>query len=163
MLDARATVDYLYTRADIRTDQLAFMGYSMGGWIGVIVLSLEDRFRAGILITTGLFDGWKPYPEMDPLHFAPRVRVPILMINGKDDAVFPVATAQLPLFWTLGTPDKDKIHRVLEARHNVPWDKALGETSSWLDRYLGSASSGPDVSEVDPTVDTQIPSQDGNR
>jgi len=42
-------------------------------------------------------------PEVDPFNFAPRVRQPTLMLNGRYDFAFPVETSQLPLFQLLGT------------------------------------------------------------
>ena len=37
-------------------------------------------------------------PEADESNFAPRVRVPVLMINGNHDYVFPVESTQRPFF-----------------------------------------------------------------
>jgi hypothetical protein len=43
-------------------------------------------------------------PEVDPINFAPRVKTPLLMLNGRDDFTFPIETSQEPLFRLLGTP-----------------------------------------------------------
>ena len=48
-------------------------------------------------------------PEVDGLNFAPRVRVPVLMVNGRYDFGVPFAVNQVPLFRLLGSPDKDKL------------------------------------------------------
>ncbi len=58
-------------------------------------------------------------PEADPLHFAPRVRVPVLMLNGRHDYLYPVQTSQLPLLRILGTREQDKKHVLFEAAHEV--------------------------------------------
>ena len=42
--------------------------------------------------------------EWDALNYAPRVRIPTLMLNGRYDSEVPLETAQLPLFALLGTP-----------------------------------------------------------
>ena len=41
---------------------------------------------------------------MDPVNFAPRVRQPVLMVNGREDFDLPFESAQLPLFTALGPP-----------------------------------------------------------
>ena len=76
-------------------------------------------------------------PEVDPLNFAPRVRVPVLMLNGEHDTVFPLETAQKPLFDLFGTPAADKHHVRYPASHVVPRNEVIKETLDWLDRYLG--------------------------
>ena len=56
------------------------------------------------LIYLGGFSLQSSLPEADPLNFAPRVRVPVLMLNGRYDFLNPTATSQEPLFNLLGTP-----------------------------------------------------------
>lgn len=65
------------------------------------------------------------------------LRVPVLMLNGEHDIVFPLETAQKPLFDLLGTPPQDKRHYKTPAAHAVPRNEAIKETLDWLDRYLG--------------------------
>ncbi len=73
------------------------------------------------------------------MHFAPRVRIPVLMINGRYDFIFPVDTSQLPMFRMLGAPEADKRHVILDAGHiGLPKNEVIQETLDWLDRYLGS-------------------------
>ena len=55
-----------------------------------------------------------PLPEVDALNFAPRVKTPILMLNGRDDFTFPVETSQEPLYRLLGTAAADKGRGVYE-------------------------------------------------
>lgn len=71
-------------------------------------------------------------------HFLPRIRIPVLMVNGRRDAVFPYATSQEPLFELLGTPREHK-HRLIIAEaehggwlnHEKPWETYL----DFLHRY----------------------------
>lgn len=72
------------------------------------------------------------------MNFAPRVRVPMLMISGRNDFLRPVETSQRPLLELFGTPPEDKRLAVLEGGH-VPVDThgLVRETLDWLDRYLG--------------------------
>ena len=66
-----------------------------------------------------------------------RVKVPLLMLNGRYDHFFPVESSQDPFFRYLGTPEKDKKHVVYETGHAVPRKDFIRETLDWLDRYLG--------------------------
>ena len=52
-------------------------------------MALDPRIKAGVLLMGGLF-GTTPAPEVDPFNFAPRVRIPILMMNGDQDYIFPL-------------------------------------------------------------------------
>ena len=69
----------------------------------------------------------------------PRVRVPVLMLNGRFDYTFPVDSSQKPYFRWLGTPEKDKRHVVYDAAHDVMVNRTqvVKEVLSWLDQYLG--------------------------
>lgn len=134
--DLQRTVDYLVTREDIDPDRLAYFGFSLGAGVGPISTAVENRFAASILVAGGLRD--RPdTPEVSPLNFAPRVRVPTLMINGLHDFIFPYETAQKPLFELLGTPAPDKEMRTFEAGHAMNNHDIIRESNEWLDRYLG--------------------------
>jgi cephalosporin-C deacetylase-like acetyl esterase len=134
--DVSRSVDYLESRPDIRSDRLAYYGLSTGGTFGTIFLALEPRLRTGILAAGGLF-GDKPPPEADVLNFAPRVRVPVLMLNGRYDFVSQPAAVQLPLFRWLGTAEQDKRLIQFETGHMPPVQDLMRETLNWLDRYIG--------------------------
>ena len=43
-------------------------------------------------------------PEADPVNFASRVKIPVVMLNGRFDFFFPTDTSQEPMFRFLGTP-----------------------------------------------------------
>lgn len=77
-------------------------------------------------------------PEADPLNFAPRVRVPTLMLTGRDDFIRPVETHQVPLFHLLGVPDEQKQLARFDGGH-APSDMnaVIREALAWLDRWLG--------------------------
>jgi dienelactone hydrolase len=137
--DARRALDYLQTRADVDANALAFCGLSWGARLGPIPLALETRFKAGVLLLGGLQQS-TPAPEADTFTFAPRVRVPVLMINGDQDFIFPVQTSQRPLFDALGTPAADKKHVLYPGGHEIVGTKrnqVIGEVVSWLDKYVG--------------------------
>jgi dienelactone hydrolase len=133
--DMGQTIDYLETRPDIDAKRLGFYGLSMGAVDGVRLIALEDRFKGAALISGGLWGS--PPPEIDTWNYAPRVRIPVLMLNGRDDLVFPVETSQKPLFHALGTQDKryvqfDGGHANLVSRPDL-----IGQILEWFDHYLG--------------------------
>ena len=137
--DFRRAVDYLETRDDLRPDAIGYMGMSWGARMGSVVLALDPRYRAAVLLSGGFSTAPAP-GEVDPLSFAPHVSIPVLMVNGDSDFIFPLETSQKPLFNFLGATSDRKKHVVLQAGHSVGSDKrsqAIREILDWLDRYLG--------------------------
>ena len=82
----------------------------------------------------------KTFPEVDPMNFFPRVRIPVLMLNGKNDTFFPVETSQKPMFRLIGTPEKDKKIIIYDGGHLVPRQELMKESLAWFDKYLGQVS-----------------------
>ena len=134
--DYRRTLDYLGTRPDIDTTRFAYFGYSWGGNMGGIIPAVEPRLKAVVLYVAG-FTMEQPRAEVDPLNYLPRIRLPVLMLNGKYDFFFPTETAQLPFYRRLGSPAADKRYVVHEGGHDVPRPQLVFETLAWLDKYLG--------------------------
>jgi dienelactone hydrolase len=138
--DAKRTIDYLETREDINTDALAYLGFSYGASMMIPVLAFEQRFKAAVLVAGGL--GQLLVNEMqegaDSVNFLPRITLPVTMLSGENDFVFPLETAQRPLFHGLGTPDEDKRHVIYQGSHyRIPRTELIRDTADWLDRYLG--------------------------
>ena len=117
-------------------ERLAYYGLSWGAYLGGILPALEPRIKAVVLVGSGFSDA-KKLPEVDEINFAPRVTVPVLMINGRYDNLFPLDTSQQPMFKFLGTPEKNKRHALFDSGHIPPRDQMIKETLDWLDRYLG--------------------------
>ena len=140
--DLTQTVDYLETRDDIDTDKLGYYGFSWGAGLGAIVLALEERFSAAVLLDGGL--GSTPRrPEVREGYYAPRVEIPVLMINGSEDHLYPLERGQKPLFDLLGTPHANKQHILYPTGHAVFTrfrNQAIGNILDWFDRYLGPTS-----------------------
>jgi dienelactone hydrolase len=136
MKDLGRAIDYLETRKDIDSTRLAYFGVSYGGALGPIALVVEQRFKAAVLWSAGLRP-WAAPPEADPFNFAPRVRTPVLITNGRDDFTFPEQTSQLPLFRLLGTADADKKRVVYDGGHIFPFARVEKDSLDWFDRYLG--------------------------
>jgi dienelactone hydrolase len=134
--DVSRSIDYLQTRPDIAHDKLAFFGVSLGGNRASVVLAVEPRFNTAILWSGGL-PLLNYAPEVDPINFAPRVKTPLLMLNGRDDFTFPIETSQEPLFRLLGTPAADKVRGLYDGGHVFPFSRMIKDSLDWLDRYLG--------------------------
>jgi serine/threonine protein kinase/cephalosporin-C deacetylase-like acetyl esterase len=135
--DLGRSIDYLETRSDIDTSKLAYYGLSWGGRLGVIMCVVETRFKTTILNVAGLSTSEK-LPEVDEINFAPRITIPLLMLNGRYDHFFPYETNQLPMFQLVGTPQEHKRQVVFETGHIVPRVQLIKEVLEWLDRYLGT-------------------------
>jgi eukaryotic-like serine/threonine-protein kinase len=117
--DLARSLDYLETRPDIDKDKLAYLGVSMGSAEGVIYACLaQDRLRTVIFLDGGFFLGALS-PAIDQVNFAPRLKKPVLMVNGRYDYTFSLERSQIPLFRMLGSPEADKKHIVLETPHDV--------------------------------------------
>jgi serine/threonine protein kinase/formylglycine-generating enzyme required for sulfatase activity/cephalosporin-C deacetylase-like acetyl esterase len=134
--DLGRSIDYLETRPDIDSSKIAYEGVSWGGAMGSVLPAVEDRIRALVLLVPGFYLK-KCLPEVDQLNFAPRVKVPVLMLNGRFDFIFPMVSSQEPMFRLLGTPKEQKRRVVYETGHDIPRNELIRETLDWLDRYLG--------------------------
>ncbi len=82
--DIGRSIDYLESRPDIARDRLGFLGLSWGAAMAPLFLALEPRIKAAVLLGPGFFMQ-AALPEADPVNFAPRVRMPVLMLNGRFD------------------------------------------------------------------------------
>jgi eukaryotic-like serine/threonine-protein kinase len=134
--EMRRAIDYAVSRADMDSSRISYLGLSWGGRLGGTVVAVEPRFKTAILYVAGL--GMEPTrPEVDPVNFLPRTKIPVLMLSGKYDSVFPYELSQKPFFRLLGTPPADKKQIVYEGGHFLPRPALVAESLSWLDRYLG--------------------------
>src|SRR2546428_2199817 len=132
--DLRRGIDYLETRPQIATGRLAYYGLSWGGAMGGLLPAVEPRIKVSALYVAGL-DFEPARPEVGPVNFLPRIRIPTLMINGRYDFFFPLETSQIPMFRLLGTPPDQKRHVVEEGSHFVPRARLIQEVLTWLDKY----------------------------
>jgi eukaryotic-like serine/threonine-protein kinase len=137
--DLGRSLDYLQTRPDMAGDKLGYMGVSMGAAEGVIYATLaQDRLGAVVFLDGGFFLG-QPPAGGDQADFAPRLKKPVLMVNGRYDFTFPLERAQIPLYRMLGTASADKQHVVLETPHDVTALRPalISAVLGFLDKYLG--------------------------
>jgi dienelactone hydrolase len=134
--DVGRSLDYLETRPEIARSKFAYYGTSWGGAMGPIMTAVEPRFKANVWMVPGFYLQKAP-PEVDQFNFAPRVKIPTLMLNGRYDFLYPIDDAQVPLFRLLGAPADQKRRVVYETGHNIPRNELIKEAVDWLDHYLG--------------------------
>jgi eukaryotic-like serine/threonine-protein kinase len=132
--DFGRSVDYLESRSDIAKDRIGYIGLSTG--LAPVILAMEPRLSLGVIYMGGFY--LQPsLPEADAVNFAPYVKTPVLMLNGRFDYYFPTASSQEPLFQLLGTPAEQKRRVVYEASHNIPRNEMIKEVVNWMDKYWG--------------------------
>jgi pimeloyl-ACP methyl ester carboxylesterase len=140
--DLGRSIDYLQTRRDIDSSKLAYMGSSLGSEAGPIFLATEARLRIAVLLSGGLSEYFGALPEVNAVNFLPRVKIPVLMVNGKYDSILPVEQSQESMFQLLGTPASNKRHVLLASGHAVAGPEVrndvIREVLNWLDQYLGA-------------------------
>ena len=130
-------LDILTARPDIDAQRIAYLGLSFGGSTAFPVLPLEDRFKTAVLAPAGFTYRLMP-PEADALNYVSRLKIPVLMVGGRHDYVFPLETSQKPMFERIGTPPDQKKHVIFDAGHtNFPRSEMIREVLGWLDKYLG--------------------------
>jgi dienelactone hydrolase len=134
--DLRRAIDYVESRSDLAGDKVGYFGFSWGGALGGIWPAIDPRLKVSVLLVAGL-EFTPAQPEVDVINYLPRVRIPVLMLNGQYDFFFPVQTSQIPMFRLLGTPAEHKRQVISPGGHFVPRTQLISETLSWLDRYLG--------------------------
>ena len=137
--DVFRSIDYLETRSDIDKDRIGYYGVSLGAVPGPIFAALDSRLKAIVLVGGALFRS-PNFPEVDLLNFAPRVRAPVLMLNGRLDFQMDLETRQKPLFRLLGPPEEHKKHVTFETGHFPPPQDTMREALDWFDKYLGPAA-----------------------
>ncbi len=130
--DIFRSLDYLESRPDIAKERVAYLGFSFGTYLGALPCAADRRFKVVIFQAGGV-------AFREELGWARRITIPVQMINGRYDTIFPPQTSQLPLFHALGTPEKDKRHILLETDHDLSGCQkdVVKANLEWLDRYLG--------------------------
>jgi cephalosporin-C deacetylase-like acetyl esterase len=134
--DVGRAIDYLHSRPDIDKGRIGYLGSSWGSGMAPLFLALEPRLSLALL-NVGGFYLQEALPEADPVNFASRVKMPVLMLNGRFDFFFPTETSQEPMFERLGTPAEHKRRIVYDASHSIPRSEIIKEFVGWMDKYWG--------------------------
>ncbi|MGD2122306.1 MAG: SUMF1/EgtB/PvdO family nonheme iron enzyme [Gemmatimonadota bacterium] len=134
--DVRRSIDYLETRPEIDSTKIAYFGSSWGGLHGLLIPAVEPRIKVAISVVAGLLVQ-RGQPEVEPIHYLPRIKIPFLLLNGEFDHYFPKEHAQRPAFERLGTASEDKRWVAYPGGHSIPRAALIRESLDWLDRYFG--------------------------
>jgi dienelactone hydrolase len=138
--DASRAIDYAGTRPELDQTKLAYFGLSWGGTMGAFIPAVERRIKVCILASGGL-NFQNSRAEVDAINFLPRVKQPVLTLNGRYDFVYPLQSSQEPFFRWLGSVKGQKKQLVYETGHFIPMNELTKEMLNWLDQYLGPVNS----------------------
>lgn len=134
--DLGRSLDYLQTRPEVDESLFGYYGLSWGGRMAGIMLAVEGRFKAAVLNVPGL-SPLPTQPIADPFNFLPRIEIPVLMMNGEYDQIYPIETSAKPFYDFLGTQADQKRHYIAPGGHLLPFVDITRETLDWFDEYLG--------------------------
>ena len=134
-IDLRRGLDYLETRADIDRTRIAYCGISGGVRFGLIQTAIEPRYRSIVLASGGLRRSWaRMIPEARPTNFAPHIRPPKLIINGRYDENVNYRSEIEPFYKLLREPKRQVLY---EGGHAPPLDIFVPAVHAFLDETLG--------------------------
>jgi len=125
-------LDYLATRGDIDMNKLAYVAESVVG-LKIIFPAVEPRYRSVILLGAGLWPSDAP-PEANPINFAPYIKAPCLIVNGRHDELCTLETHVRPLYNLLRAP---KQLALVDGGHAPPLEARATIINKWLDETLG--------------------------
>jgi len=133
VVDHRRALDYLAGRGDVDVGRTGALGHSMGGVMTVALAALEPRLRAGVACVTPARRGetWTA-SEFSPYTFAPRIRIPLLMLMGRSDPHYDERDARA-LFDLVGSADKAL--EFYDSGHRLP-PEYVPRAVGWLKQRL---------------------------
>jgi len=137
--DLSTTIDYLESRPDIDAKNIGYLGISRGAsFAGAINLALEPRIRSAVLASGGIWIHGPLHPMIDLINYAPRITIPVLMLSGRYDHIYPYEQSQKRTFELLGTRPADKTQIAYDTGHfTMPPNRVAADVSDWFDRRLG--------------------------
>jgi pimeloyl-ACP methyl ester carboxylesterase len=134
--ELRLAIDYVETRDEIDMERLAYVGLSFGAGSRLPFAAVDDRYRSVVLIGAGIDERMHPtLPEAANFNFAPYIKPPKLVVNGRLDEEHPWNTRALPL-WNLLREPKE-LALVDGAGHHPPVEQHVPPIKAFLDRTLG--------------------------
>jgi hypothetical protein len=138
LTELRRGLDYLDTRTDIDTTRMAALAPSAGSRLGLILGAVETRYRAFVFVGAGLSPADRGISAAaNPINFAPHIRAPKLIVQGRYDEDTPARTQSGPLFKLLPEP---KWMTLYDGGHVPSIEVIMNATSAWLEKQLGRVS-----------------------
>jgi len=133
--DVSRSLDYLETRDDVDADRIGYLGFSWGAYMGTLACATDARYKVAVLRCGGLTQARGD----EVLGWAARVRIPVQMVNGRFDSLFPAEDNSSVLFDALGTAGPDKRHILLPSDHQLSGQdrEVMKVELEWFDRSLG--------------------------
>jgi hypothetical protein len=122
--------------------------------MGGLIPATDYRIKTAILHVGGLMMQ-KTLPEVDVFNYLPRVNIPVLMLNGRNDQFYPIETSQKPMFDFLGSPKNEKELLIYPGGHFAPRTELIKETLRWMDQYLGP------VQKIEDSLQLCLPTLSG--
>ena len=134
--EMRLALDYAVTRPDIDSTRVGYISMSFGAGSRLPFAAVDPRFRAVVLLGAGIDERVQPtLPEAANFNFAPYIKVPKLIVNGRQDEEHPWQTRGKPM-WDLFREPKELL-LADGAGHLVPVDVRTPRINAFLDRTLG--------------------------
>lgn len=100
-------LDYLETRSEIDMNKISYIGFSWGSGSRLVFAGITDRFKSCVFIGGGIDERGLPVlPEVNPINYAPYIKAPKLLLNGKQDEEHLYKTRALPLYNLFQEPKK---------------------------------------------------------
>ena len=139
--DMSTAIDYIESRPDLDAQHIGFFGVSRGAsFAGALNLALEPRIRAATLAAGGFWIHGPVHPMIDLINYAPRITLPVLMLSGRYDHIYPYEQSQKRTLELLGTPPDRKSQIEYDTGHfTLPPNRVAADVTDWFDRYLGRA------------------------
>ena len=132
--DMQRGLDYLQTRSDIDRQKIAFWNDSTY-FLGVPNAAINQRYSVVILVASGGQSAalYRLPADINPFHFAPHIRAPKLVLNGRYDDECPEIVVR-PFYELLQAPKK---RAQFEGAHMPTPEVAVPIINGFLDETLG--------------------------
>jgi dienelactone hydrolase len=133
VVDHRRALDYLASRGDMDMDRVGALGHSMGGVMTFALAALEPRLKVAVscVIPARRGETWTSR-AFSPYTFAPRIRIPMLMLMGRSDPLYDADDARALLEQLASA---DKALDFYDAGHRLPAEY-VPRSLAWLRQRL---------------------------
>ena len=132
VVEHRRAMDYLQTRAEIDTDRIWVLGYSLGGMMAFQLAALDDRVSAAVSCVSPILQ-FGP-AAMRVQNYAPYIdATPFLMMIGDADSRNYAPEDARAVLDLIRSDDRDLIS--YESGHRLP-EEWITESSDWLLRRI---------------------------